>query len=118
MRELRMAMEAWVQLHGLVADEREPGVADPTGLEGLLKKLARRPAMYLGRLNSWTLRCYLAGMDRGGDWLGLPPLPGLRAVVDGLEEWSEESYGTRFAAYRVYEGSPTELLRRVGIVPE
>lgn len=118
MSELRMAMETWVQLHGLVTDELEHGFVDPAGLEGLLKKIARRPGMYLGRQSSWMLRCFLAGMDRGGDWLGLPPLPRLRAAVDGLEERSEKSYGSKFAAYRAYEESPTELLGWIGVVPE
>ena len=118
MRELRTAVEAWVGVHGLVTDELLRRFADPAGLDGLLKKLATRPAMYLGLHSSWALRCFLAGMDRGGDWLGLPPLPGLRAVVDGLEERSEMSYGSRFAAYRVYETSPSRLLGWVGVTPE
>jgi hypothetical protein len=118
MCEIRTAVEAWVRVHGLVTDEIVHGFADPAGLNGLLKKLATRPALYLGLHSRWALRCFLAGMDRGGDWLGLPPLPGLRAVVDGLEERSEESYGSRFAAYRVYETSPSELLGWVGVTPE
>jgi hypothetical protein len=31
-------------------------------------------------------------MDRGGDWLDLPALPGLREVVDGIESRSLASY--------------------------
>lgn len=122
MRELRELMQDWVQIHGLVTEDTlETGVvgSDPrAGLHDLLKKLARRPGMYLGARSGWALRCFLAGIDRGGDWLGLPTLPGLRAVVDGIEQASEEGYGSRFAAYRIYEESPSELLAWVGIEPE
>ena len=122
MRELRNLMREWVQLHGLVTeDSLETGVGESehrAGLHDLLRKLARRPGMYLGANSGWALRCFLAGIDRGGDWLGLPTLPGLRAVVDGIEQASEETYGSRFAAYRVYEGSPSHLLAWVGIEPE
>lgn len=122
MRELRELIRSWVRVHGFVTDDallhgfRQSD--NESGLRGLLKQLARRPGMFLGECSGWALRCYLAGMDRGGDWLGLPPLPGLRAVVDGIEERSAESYGSRFAAYRVYEGAPSKLLAWVGIEPD
>lgn len=120
MRELQELMQSWVQLHGLDTNVGlvHGGGDRRTGLEGLLKSLARRPALYLGQRSCWALRCYLAGMDRGGDWLGLPQLSELRVIVDGIEEKSKKSYGSRFAAYRVYEESPSGLLAWVGIVPD
>lgn len=119
MRELAALIRTWVERHGLdEEDELVSGFADRrAGLDGHLSALARRPGMFLGQTSGWMLRCYLTGMDRGGDWLGLPALSRLRAVVDGIERRSEESYGSKFAAYRVYEQEPAELLAWVGIVP-
>jgi hypothetical protein len=119
MRELGQMMQSWVAVHGLeTKDEVKYEFCEQMGLDGLLGELARRPGMFLGDTSGWSLYCYLAGMDKGGDWLGLPVLPRLREIVDGIEERSEESYGSRFAAYRVYDGLPAELLAWVGIEPE
>lgn len=118
MRDLRMLFVDWVSRHGLrtsSAIARQPPA--PT-LSDHLRRMAERPGMYFAQWSGWSLRSYLAGLDRGGDWLGLPPLPGLREVVDGIEEKSLHSYGSRFGAYRVYEHSPEELLSWVGIAPE
>lgn len=119
MRELHELVRAWVQQHGFkTSDAVVHGYAGAKdGLAEHLRRVARRPGMSLGRNSSWALRCYLAGMDRGGDWLGLPALPELRAIVDGIEEQSEAVYGSRFAAYRVYEESPAHLLTWAGIEP-
>jgi hypothetical protein len=63
----------------------------------------KRPAMYRGDETGWTLYCFLAGMYRGGDWLELPEMPRLRAVVDRIGSRSAGAYGSGFAAYRLYE---------------
>lgn len=119
MRELRALVERWADEHGLAHDD-EPATgygASSGTLETLLRRIARRPAMLLGSRSAWGLRCLLHGMDRGGDWLGLRPLPDLRPIIDGIERRSEAAYGSRFGAYRVYEEQPAELLAWVGIVP-
>jgi hypothetical protein len=85
-------------------------------LRMMLGTLARRPGMFLGSNEGWSLRCYLHGMAAGGDWLGLPELFDLRYIVDLIEGRSFESYGSRFAAYRVYSATP--LLAWAGIEPE
>ena len=119
MRELKELVKTWVERHGFeTANQVVHGYGEPqAGLVEHLKDVARRPALYLGQNSGWALRCYLAGMDRGGDWLGLPPLAGLRAIVDGIEDQSTRAYGSRFAAYRVYEEWPSRILAWVGIEP-
>lgn len=76
---------------------------------------AKRPAMYIGSLTGWRLFCFLSGMDRGGDWLTLPEMPMLRGIIDAISERSRKSYGTSFAAYRVY--SAEDLLEWAGLKP-
>jgi hypothetical protein len=56
-------------------------------------------------------------MERGGDWLGLPPLDGLQEIVSGIASRSREAHGSAFAAYRVYQEAPEELLAWGGILP-
>lgn len=65
--------------------------------------LRERPGAFLGSACGRALHHYLIGLDRGGDWLGLPTLPGLRHVLDTIESQSEDCYGSKFAAYRIYE---------------
>lgn len=51
-------------------------------------------------------------------WLGAPSPSCLSTLLaDGIERRSEESYGSKFAAFRVYEQAPAELLSWVGIAP-
>jgi hypothetical protein len=120
MRELREMMRGWAEQHGIGPEEEvEPFIGEAkVGLLDHLRHVARRPAMYIGYNSGWVLRCYLAGMDLGGDWLGLRPLPELRAIVDGIEAQSQETWGSKFAVYRAYEGSPSTILAFVGIEPE
>ena len=72
--DLRDRVEAW-------AVDFDPSSSPPShfsppadSVRELLGHLAARPGLYLGRNSSWRLYCYLNGLDRGGDWLGLPPL--------------------------------------------
>ena len=74
--------------------------------------------MFLGEASSWRLHCYLAGVDRGGDWLLLPPVEGLREIIDGIAAHSRDAYGSSFGAYRIYPHAPADLLAWVGISPE
>jgi len=117
MLELKALIARWFEERGFDSGSRVGQPASDADLPRLLRRLARRPGLFLGEPCGWSLHCYLAGMDRGGDWLGLPPLPGLREVVDGIAERSLESYGSTFAAYRIYNRSPEELLAWVGIKP-
>jgi hypothetical protein len=120
MRELRDLMRDWVERHGFnTADEAEPFHGENgVGLLEHLKHIARRPGMYFGQNSGWALRCYLAGMDQGGDWLGLRTHSGIRAIIDGIEAQSQETYGSKFGIYRVYEDSPSTILAFVGVEPE
>lgn len=118
MRELRSLVRAWEDRaeYPPAAESALRWQFDERDLHDNLQRLAARPGMYLGAKSGWALRCYLAGMDAGGDWLTLPPLEGLRAIVGAIEDHSELAYGSRFGAYRVYENDPVTLLAWAGIV--
>jgi hypothetical protein len=79
---------------------------------------ASRPGMFLGGLSGANLQHYLTGMDRGGDWLGLPKLPLLCSVVDEIRRLSFEAYGSPFGAFRAYSDDVRPLLRDVGVLRE
>lgn len=122
LQELRRSLESWQEtikrdpkpaaLLELWPEERR------TDLRSLLRRVARRPGMYLGSNDGWALRSYLHGMADGGDWLTLPAVPELREVMKQIEEQSLGSYGSPFAAYRVYEHDILPLLSWAGIEPE
>lgn len=117
--ELRRLVEKW-ELSGIESSALQPVPRRPEhaphDLISLLRALARRPGMYLGSDQGWALRCFLHGMARGGDWLSLPALPALDDVMHDITTQSNGSYGSPFAAYRVYDA--VELLAWVGIEPE
>lgn len=122
MAELKSLVAGWFDERGF---DPLPCVGGPSGavhpnrsLRGELARLARRPGMFLGEASSWLLHCYLAGVDRGGDWLLLPPVDGLREIIDGIAAQSRDSYGSSFGAYRMYRQAPADLLAWVGISPE
>jgi hypothetical protein len=118
MTELRSLLEAWARDFAFPT-EVFASIAPPAeSLQAHLIHVAHRPGMYLGRKSAWLLKCYLVGLDRGGDWLALPPLPGLSAVVQSIEERSRVNYGSTFGAYRVYESDPAALLSWAGIAAE
>ena len=71
--------------------------------------------MFLGSLSGNILHAYLTGMKRGGDWLDLPPFDGLTDLVDKIAACSRESYGSDFAAYRIYESNAETLLKWGGL---
>ncbi len=104
MDELRSLIEDWAPPDDFDAEERIPLLPtrskDPIGQ--FWKQLQERPAMFLGDLGGWKLHCFLKGMDAGGDWLDLPQVPGVRERVETIARFSRESYGSDFAAYRVY----------------
>ena len=119
--ELRRLLEQWA--HSCTEATALPLLppwpeSPPPDLLSFLRVLVRRPGMYLGSNRGWALRCFLHGMARGGDWLSLPTLPALDDVIGGIEAQSIESYGSPFAAYRVYDHSLIPLLAWVGIEPE
>lgn len=70
---------------------------------GFWKLLAKRPGMYMGGGSGWHLSWYLSGVNAGGDWLELPEIAGSRDVASAIEHQSEECYGSKFGAFRVYE---------------
>jgi len=74
--------------------------------------------MFLQESSGWALHAYMTGLDRGGDWIGAPELPGVRELVQTIEEESVEAYGSTFGAYRVYCHEPEALLAWAGIEPE
>jgi hypothetical protein len=118
MQELKSLLEAWADSPDELDDYSDPpSLRTDETLRDLLGQLARRPAMFLRRSSGWGLRCYLAGMDRGGDWLGLPALSGLRDIIDAIEKTSVATYGSPFAGYRVYEHSPAAVLEWAEILP-
>jgi hypothetical protein len=84
--------------------------------ERFWSEFARRPQMYMGDGTGWTLFCFLTGMDRGGDWLELPPMPRLREIVDRITNESLRHYGSTFAAFRVYNAQ--DLLEWGGLRPD
>lgn len=113
-QDLLKRMREFVVKHGLdttLMPLHKKGVAFQTEF----RRMARRPGMYLGDNRGWSLRTYLAGMDAGGDWLGLPKLPGLRKAIRTIESRSKKSYGSTFAAYRVYDAA--SLLGWAGFEP-
>jgi hypothetical protein len=119
MTELLTLVETWHSERGFdlattVADERFEGrtIANEAAFWELFSK---RPGMFLGSVSGTDLQFYLTGMDRGGDWLGLPKLPQLRVVVDRIHRFSVEHYGSPFAAFRVYHANATPLLVEAGL---
>lgn len=117
MADLRGRLEAWTAATAPKSDEVICSSNSMPSLREHLAHLARRPAMYLGQNSAWLLHCYLTGLDRGGDWLRLPPFPELREVIDRIEGKSYHAYGSPFGAYRIYEQEPAELLLWAGISP-
>ncbi|MGE0791292.1 MAG: hypothetical protein AB7S26_36800 [Sandaracinaceae bacterium] len=116
-----------VELKGLVEARFAEGSVDRHGVGGLAlgepatfwSSMARRPAMYFGGATGWHLGWYLAGLTKGGDWLGLAAFPRADEIVDAIHQRSMRSYGSAFAGYRVYShtNGATELLAWAGIEP-
>lgn len=89
-----------------------PATRNPMGSKVFWNQLATRPGMFLAN-SGWGLYCLLNGMQKGGDWLGLPPMPQLCDIFGGITSKSERSYGSPFAAFRVYDARG--LLEWVGL---
>lgn len=105
--KLRTEALAWHRKYGLNEDHLKPidlsGYARIGEPGPFWKSFASRPAMYIGNGAGWTLYCFLNGMKKGGDWLELATMPRLDEVFGGIQERSENAYGSPFAAFRVYE---------------
>jgi len=71
--------------------------------------------MYTGDNSGWSLFCFLNGMQHGGDWLDLPPMPRGKEIFEGITSWSEQHYGSPFAAFRIC--NPRDLLECGGLRP-
>ena len=103
--------------HGVAEDQlntlKSPGNSAAKDPQAFWNSLANRPAMYFGDDSGWTLYCFLNGMQKGGDWLGLSAMPDLDTVFGGITSRSEQSYGSPFAAFRVYNAQG--LLKWVGL---
>lgn len=69
-------------------------------LAELFENMKRRPGMYLGSDRGRSFYAWLCGFVRGGDWLGLRPVPEFVEWLDALERMSTVSYGSPFAAFR------------------
>ena len=106
--KLRDDAIAWHEENGIAEPLRAAAVSSPKRkspterADRFWVNFAKRPAMFMGGESGWVLYCYLRGMDRGGDWLGLPEMPRLREVVSSITNRSEQAYGSPFAAFRVY----------------
>jgi len=121
MRELEQLIRGWSPADHPGADAVFEPVESPNpdrDLRDILRKLARRPGIFLNESSGWALHAYMTGLDRGGDWIGAPELLGVRELVQTIEERSVESYGSTFGAYRVYSHDPETLLAGAGIEPE
>ncbi|MFK8002170.1 MAG: hypothetical protein AB8H86_21425 [Polyangiales bacterium] len=83
------------------------------------RHFARRPGMFVGGGSGKRLGWFLAGFQKGGDWLGLPPDPEADAIIEAIHRQSKQSYGSEFAAFRVYDspGGATTLLGWADIEP-
>lgn len=78
--------------------------------------VAARVPMYTGSWDSWALYCFMNGLDRGGDWLGLPPAPKLVAPFRALQRISKRGYGSTFGIFRhFFYLDSRALLKNVGL---
>lgn len=115
--ELRSLIEDWFDRGRL---KQEPvgslALGDPAAF---WRGVATRPAMYCGGDSGWHLSWYLAGMTKGGDWLGLPEFPAAGEIADAIHAASKKSHGSRFGGFRVHSGrgSAQALLAWAGIEP-
>lgn len=109
--DLRRRMESFSASAAALAEvaDLRTSVDSP---EAFLLMFAKRPGMVIGSNTGLALQNFLHGATRGADWLELPDVPAFRRARQEIEERSEESYGTSFAAYRAYrERGATELLQ-------
>ena len=111
--ELRERVEKWFR-EGRVS-ERAVGhsIFEDMDPDRFWQSLAARPPLFLGGASGWHLSWFLAGMIRGGDTLGLPPLPMAREIADAIHIRSQKSYGSKFGAFRIC--STSELLAWAGL---
>jgi len=122
MADLKALMLSWFETRGIETAETVGNALfidsnDQPKAESFWYAFSLRPGMFLGSLSGVALQQFLIGMDRGGDWLGLPVVPKVRDIVKGIEDRSEKAYGSRFGAYRAYEqgAGAQELLAWVGL---
>ena len=110
--KLKDAAFDWHRQYGLTMVE--PSGESAVDTEGQFwESFANRPALFMGNDTGWTLYCFLNGMKKGGDWLGLHSMPQLDEIVTGIARRSERAYGSPFAAFRVYNAKG--LLEWVGL---
>jgi len=101
--KLRESALAWHRKHG-VRPPREVGAWSPIpNPDEFWEGVLMRPATYMGKSDGWSLFCFLTGMGRGGDWLGLLEMPRLREIFGKIKMRSEASYGSPFGAFRMYD---------------
>lgn len=113
--QLKDSALAWHREYG-VRPPREVGGWSPIPHpDEFWAGVAKRPAMYMGRSDGWSLYCFLNGMDRGGDWVGLPEMPRLREIFGRIKAHSERSYGSPFGAFRMYDA---QALLEWGLTPD
>ncbi|MCG8602643.1 MAG: hypothetical protein MI807_21040 [Verrucomicrobiales bacterium] len=98
---------AWHREHGIKEDSPSRSWSSSTApIEEFWDHFAARPAMYMGSNSGWGLYCFLRGLTDGGDWLGLPEVSLNSEVFDLIAKRSTDAYGSKFAAFRVYDASP------------
>lgn len=92
----------WHRTYGVITAD-SPGVFRGRDAEQFWYSFAKCPPLFMGDESGWGLYCFLNGMQKGGDWLGLAPMPRLDDIFGGIKRRSERSYGSEFAAFRVYD---------------
>ncbi len=113
---LRDEAIAWHRAHGVRHETRDQGAPSKFDIDEFWSYFAKRPGMYIGTPSGWLLYCFLNGMQRGGDWLGLPEMPRLHEIFGGMKSWSEKHYGSSFAAFRFC--NVQGLFKQVGLASD
>jgi hypothetical protein len=108
---LRSEFLAWHSVNGFSSEE--VGIWSRSPLE-FWQYFLKRPGMYMGASDGWSLYCFLNGMSVGGDWLALPEMLRLDEIFDKLKDQSNSIYGTDFAAFRINDAN--KLLTDVGLM--
>ena len=115
--KLRDEALAWHRAKGIYLQETDnSGSFSALDVERFWPAFFDKPAMYTGSRSGWPLYCCLSGMERGGDWLQLPEMPRLREIFGAIKTFSENHYGSPFAAFRFHDAQ--ELFKRAGLLPK
>lgn len=112
--KLRDEALEWHLLNGVDTDSKTK-VNSSTELDAnqFWYRFAKRPPMYMGGSTGWNLFCFLNGMEKGGNWLGLNEMPELSNIFNAIKNRSQKSYGSSFGAFRTTRAE--DLLQWAGL---